>query len=79
MPIYVDNQSAITVANKDQYRARTKHINIHYHYQREIIRQGVVELIYIPTEDMTTDDLTKPLNSNIFRRFIKLLKISESS
>jgi len=67
------------VANKDQYRARTKHIGIHYHYQREIIRQGVVELNYIPTEDMAADGLTKPLNSNKFRRFIKLLKMSEST
>ena len=32
MPIYTDNQSAITVANKNQYRARTKYINIYYYY-----------------------------------------------
>ena len=32
MTLFGDNQSAIVLANDDQFHVRTKHINIHYHF-----------------------------------------------
>ena len=56
-----DNQGAIAVARNPVSHARTKHIHIKYHYVREALNNGVIELVYCPTEQMTADILTKPL------------------
>ena len=58
-----DNQAALKLATDDNYRARTKHINIRYHYIRQVISSGDIEIAYCPTEDMTVDILTKALPS----------------
>ncbi len=50
---YEDNQSAIQIAKNPQFHRRTKHIEIKYHFIRE--------LRYCPTEEMIADLLTKGL------------------
>ena len=59
--LYCDNQAAIKLANDDNYHARTKHIDIRYHFIRQVVADGVIMLIYCPTDDMAADFLTKPL------------------
>jgi hypothetical protein len=59
--LYCDNQPAIKLAEDDNYRARTKHIDIHYHFIRQIVASGAIKLLYCPTEDMAADILTKAL------------------
>ena len=56
-----DNQGAIAIAKNPMAHARTKHIDIRYHYVREAVQKGVVELRYCPTAQMIADLLTKPL------------------
>jgi hypothetical protein len=62
-PIMVmeDNQGAIAMAKNPVSHARTKHIDIRYHYVREAVEQDIVSLHYCPTEEMIADLLTKPL------------------
>src|SRR6266851_6136245 len=45
----------------DNYHARTKHIDIWFHYICQTVEEGAINLIYCPTDDMTTDILTKAL------------------
>jgi hypothetical protein len=59
--IYCDNQAALKLATDDNYRARTKHIDICYHYIRQVISAGEIAITYCPTDDMTADILTKAL------------------
>src|ERR1035438_5999948 len=61
MIIKVDNQGSIHLAKNPEYHARTKHINIQYHFIRETIKMKKVELIYCLTQDNIADVLTKPL------------------
>ena len=63
IPLFCDNQSAIALAKDHQYHARTKHIDIRYHFIRWVCEQGHIQLIYCPTGDMLADVLTKPLPS----------------
>jgi hypothetical protein len=59
--IYSDSQGAIALGKNPEHHKRTKHIDIQHHYVREQVAAGSVNLIYISTEDMVADVLTKPL------------------
>jgi hypothetical protein len=59
--LFCDNQAAIKIATDDNYRARTKHIDIRYHFIRQVLSMGELQISYCPTEDMTADILTKAL------------------
>ena len=61
MPLYCDNQAALALASVDNYHARTKHIDVRYHFIQDVIKKGSISLIYCSTEDMMADTLTKPL------------------
>ena len=43
--LYCDNMSSIQLANNTIFHARTKHIEVHYHYMREKVLVGHVDLI----------------------------------
>jgi len=68
--LYVDNSSSIALAENNIYRARTKHIDVQYHYVRQEIRRDHIRLEYLPTGQMLADGLTKPLNRTLFKRFV---------
>jgi hypothetical protein len=59
--LFCDNQAAIKLAIDDNYHARTKHIDIRFHFIRQAITDDTLTLIYCPTDDMTADILTKSL------------------
>ncbi len=59
--ILEDNQGAIAIAKNPVDHSRTKHIDIRYHYIRECVQNGQIQLQYCPTDDMKADILTKPL------------------
>jgi hypothetical protein len=67
--LHSDNQSAIALTKDHRYHARTKHIDIRYHFIRWIIEDGHVKLIYCPTNDMLADTLTKPLPTTKVKHF----------
>jgi len=59
--IYVDNQSAIKIAQNPEFHKRTKHIDVKYHHIRELVNNKLIEVDYIPTLQQKADGLTKPL------------------
>ncbi|KAH9733955.1 Integrase catalytic domain-containing protein [Citrus sinensis] len=73
--VFCDNQSAIFLANNQTYHARTKHIDVKYHYVREIIESGVVLLRKIDTKDNPSDMLTKVVSGVKFQHCLKLIQI----
>ena len=60
-PLYCDNQAALKLATVDNYHARTKHIDTRFHFIRQTVADGTINLSYCPTEDMLADMLTKAL------------------
>ena len=67
--LFSDNQSAIALTRDHQYHARTKHIDVRYHWIRWVVEQGIIRLVYCPTDDMVTDALTKALPSAKVKHF----------
>jgi hypothetical protein len=67
--IYSDNLSSIQLAKNPFFHARTKHIEVHYHFVCERVLSGEVELQYVPTDRQTADIFTKPLGLDKLRQF----------
>jgi len=59
--MHSDNQAAIALANGQGDYRRAKHIDIRYHFIRDHLQRGTLELIYIPSEHQLADFLTKAL------------------
>lgn len=69
--MYNDNQSAHKLVSNPVFHNRTKHINVKYHFIRENVEKGDIDLKYIPTNEMIADVLTKGLQSSKHNYFIQ--------
>lgn len=65
--LHCDNLGAIQLTSKSTFHARTKHIEIHYHFIRELVNMKTVWLKHCPTGKMIADMLTKPLGKGPFQ------------
>lgn len=61
LKMFEDNKPAIALSAGQILHKRSRHIDIKYHYVRDLVAQGFLKLIHIGTEDMIADLLTKPL------------------
>ena len=58
-----DNQGCLKMLESNKGGNRTKHIDVKYHYVRDIMEKREMKFEYCSTELMLADILTKPLNS----------------
>ncbi|GJE98550.1 hypothetical protein PsYK624_147820 [Phanerochaete sordida] len=77
-PICCDNQGAIFVSSNPVTERRSKHIDIRYHYIRDIVEQGHVQIYYVPGEDNPADLFTKNLGRVKFNKFKNMLGLNFS-
>ncbi len=61
--LWCDNTSAISLASNPVFHARTKHVEIDYHFVREKVVRGDLAVQFISTTDQLADLLTKALPS----------------
>ena len=71
--ISCDNLSSIRLVENHVFHARTKHIEVHYHYIREKVLEGKIIMVPTKREEQTSDILTKSLNKTKFKRFREAL------
>ena len=66
--IFLDNQSAISIAHHPEFHTQTKHIDITVHFLCDHVKKGILDLYYINTEydlaDIFTKALKKPSHIN---------------
>jgi hypothetical protein len=72
-----DNQGSIALVENPHLHERSKHIDIAYHFIRDLAEQRKLQIDYIPTQDMVADGMTKPLQKPGFMRFKELLGVVE--
>ena len=69
VPIYGDNQGSIFIASNPVQESRTKHIDIRYHFIRDLVSAKDVELMFVPGEMNPADMFTKNLAKVKFGKF----------
>jgi hypothetical protein len=60
--IFEDNQSCIAIVKNPVQPKRTKHIDIKYHFVRELVANNTLSIQYIKTDEQLADILTKGLS-----------------
>lgn len=64
--IKVDNQGAIFLANNES-STRTKHIDVRYHFVRDLVEAEVIKFEYVKTEENRADPNTKNVTTDLFK------------
>nr|GEY40972.1 hypothetical protein [Tanacetum cinerariifolium] len=62
IPMYCDNKSAIALCCNNVQHSRSKHFEIRFHYIKEQVENGVVELYFVNTKYQLADIFTKALD-----------------
>nr|GEY74607.1 hypothetical protein [Tanacetum cinerariifolium] len=76
VPMYCDNKSAIALCCNSVKHSRSKHIDIRYHFIKEQVENGVIELYFVNTEYQLADLFTKALGRDIIKFLINKLATS---
>ena len=74
--LLVDNVSAISLSKNPSQHGRSKHINTKFHFIRDCVEKGYVEVDYVKTESHLADFFTKPLGCIKFEEFREKLGIA---
>ena len=67
--IFCDNKSTISMMKNLMFHGRRKDIELRYHFIRDQVISGSIEVKFCPTKDQATDRLTKALNYASFKKF----------
>lgn len=74
--IYCYNSSDIKLSKNPVLHGRSKHIDVKYHFLRDLAKNGTIDLIYCKSENQVADVFTKSLKLPAFQKLRELLGIS---
>ena len=75
--IFCDNQSSIKLTKNPVYHVRSKHIEVHHHFVRDLMESEVIKLHFTGTEDQVANIFTKSLSIVKFLKIRTLLFLKE--
>ena len=70
-----DNLGATYLSANPVFHARTKHIEIDYHFVRERVASKELEIRFVPSKDQVADGFTKALATGPFEEFKRNLNL----
>ncbi|GJV40305.1 retrovirus-related pol polyprotein from transposon TNT 1-94 [Tanacetum coccineum] len=73
IPIYCDSKSAIAISYNPVQHSRTKHIAVRYHFIKEHVGKGTIELYFVKTDYQLADLFTKALLVDSFNYLVRCL------
>nr|GFA09093.1 retrovirus-related Pol polyprotein from transposon TNT 1-94 [Tanacetum cinerariifolium] len=73
IPMYCDSKVAIAISCNPVHHLRTKHIDVHYHFIKENVEKGIVEIFFVGTEYQLADLFTKALPIERFQYLVRRL------
>ncbi|GKC99797.1 retrovirus-related pol polyprotein from transposon TNT 1-94 [Tanacetum coccineum] len=66
IPMYCDSKASIAISCNPVQHSRTKHIDVKYHFIKEHVEKGIVELFFVGTEYQLADLFNKALSQDKF-------------
>lgn len=77
--IMCDNSSTIQLSKNPVFHGRSKHIDVKFHFLRDLVNDGVIKLNYCSSENQVADIMTKPLKLEQFERLRGILGITDAA
>nr|GEZ39783.1 integrase, catalytic region, zinc finger, CCHC-type, peptidase aspartic, catalytic [Tanacetum cinerariifolium] len=71
IPLYYDSQSAIAISSNPVQHSHTKHIHTRYHFIKDQVENGRIELYFVRTEYQLADMFTKALPEDRFKYLVR--------
>ncbi|GJV98016.1 hypothetical protein Tco_1549593, partial [Tanacetum coccineum] len=68
--LYCDSKSAIAISCNPVQHSKTKHIDIQYHFIKEHVEKGPVEIYFVGTKYQLADLFTKALSKERFEYLV---------
>jgi len=78
MTIHCNNQSCVKLSENPVFHNKSKHIEIKYHYIRDMVQRKEVHVQYLSTHEQIADIFTKPLAKTKFKYFHEKLGLMEN-
>ncbi|KAE9001032.1 hypothetical protein PR003_g20158 [Phytophthora rubi] len=78
LKIGIDNQAAHVMATNPTYSRRTRHIELRWHFMREQVQKGVIELHKVPGEENPADAFTKALDKKRLEGLLKIVGVTHA-
>nr|GEV81226.1 retrovirus-related Pol polyprotein from transposon TNT 1-94 [Tanacetum cinerariifolium] len=75
IPMYRDSKAAIAISCNPVQHYRTKHIDVRYHFIKEKVEKGIIELFFVRTEYQLADLFIKALSEDRFKYLVRRLGI----
>ena len=75
--IYCDNNSTIKLSKNPVMHGRSKHIDVRFHFLRELTQDEVVTLLHCRSQEQLADIMTKPLPRVVFEKLRTLMGVCE--
>nr|GEX61363.1 hypothetical protein [Tanacetum cinerariifolium] len=79
IPIYCDSKSSIAISCNPVQHSRTKHITVRYHFIKEHVEKGTIELYFVNTDYQLADIFTKSLPTDRFNYLVRRLSMRSLS
>ena len=76
--LFLDNQSAISMAKNPEHHGRMKQLDLCYYWLRDAVQEQAMMPIFVPTTQQAADLLTKQLTTPKVREFCQMLGLGGS-
>nr|GEU89370.1 retrovirus-related Pol polyprotein from transposon TNT 1-94 [Tanacetum cinerariifolium] len=73
IPTYYDSKAAIAISCNPVQHSCTRHIDVRYHFIKEKVEKGIIELFFVRTEYQLADLFTKALSEDRFKYLVRRL------
>lgn len=73
--VFCDNTSTIKLTKNPVFHGRSKHINVRFHFLRDLTNDGTLIMEHCGSDDQLADIMTKPLRLEQFEKLRRLLGV----
>ncbi|KAJ9537516.1 hypothetical protein OSB04_030249 [Centaurea solstitialis] len=75
--VFCDNSSSIKLSKNPVFHGRTKHINVKFHFLRDLVKDGEIELVHCGSKDQIADIMTKPLKLDTYEQLRRMMGVQK--
>lgn len=73
--IAMDSTAAQSLANNSQVSARNKHIALKVHHVRDLLKNGMIHLVHVPSSEQPADIITKDMPRETLTKMVSILHL----